>query len=287
MTNDKLLLLMLVVLSCSVGSAVGQQTLFYDGHVYQLIKENRTWSNAAGDAAGRLLNGEAGHLVVIEDQEENAALFEFLTFHVPSSEYDRTRAPDGGNGVYVWIGASDLTVEGDWIWDGDGDGTGELFWQGLGRSGGQIIDGRYNNWGHYPTADQQWEPDNSSGGLQDAAGMGVANWPRGFAAEWNDIRATNSLYYLIEFDTLPRLGDLNMDAIVNDDDAAVLTANLFTSGDWRAGDLNDDGLVDGSDFNLWYAHRDASLPPQAVPEPAAVSLLAISTLLLLGQRVKK
>jgi hypothetical protein len=92
-------------------------------------------------------------------------------------------------------------TEGRWIWDADADNVGEHFYQGEGRAGGTPIGGLYHNWGRFSNA--PWEPDNGAGGLQDAAGIGILNWPRGNAGEWNDIRADNTLYYIVEFNTVP------------------------------------------------------------------------------------
>ena len=38
---------------------------------------------------------------------------------------------------------------------------------------------------------------------QDAGGIALANYPRGLAGQWNDVVATNSLYYIVEFDAVP------------------------------------------------------------------------------------
>ena len=92
-------------------------------------------------------------------------------------------------------------TEGSWIWDGDGDNVGDVFYQGEGRFGGMAVGGRYSNWGRFSNA--PWEPDNAVNGLQDAAGIGILNWPRGNAGEWNDIRADNTLYYVVEFYAVP------------------------------------------------------------------------------------
>ena len=127
-----------------------------------------------------------------------------LVANIPANQFNRTVAADGGNGSYVWIAANDIAVEGTWVWDGDG--TGPLapipFFQGTGASGASI-GGRYQNFGHFPTLATQWEPDNAVSGLQDAAGMGLANWPRGFAGEWNDVQPTDALWYVVEFDAVP------------------------------------------------------------------------------------
>src|SRR5688572_16737334 len=177
-------------------------TFIHGGHSYLLSQTNRTWQAAANDAASRRFAGVPGHLAVIESAAENQAIFGQLLGNITPAQFDQTRAPDGGNGVYVWIGANDLATEGSWIWDGDGNGAGTPFWQGTGASGNSV-GAAYQNWGHFPTPTQQHEPDNGAGGLQDAGGIGLANWPRGFAGEWNDVRADNALWYLVEFDAVP------------------------------------------------------------------------------------
>jgi hypothetical protein len=186
------------------GRSVAANSFMYGGHSYLVVEENRTWLEAALDAATRQVAGSPGYLAIIDSQGENDAIFDQLLVNVPPADFNKTRAPDGGNGVYAWIGASDRITEGQWIWDGTGAGAGTLFWQGTGNGGGNVVGGLYNNWGHDPrNPQQQWEPDNAVGGLQDAAGMGLADWPRGFAREWNDVRADNRLYYIVEFDAVP------------------------------------------------------------------------------------
>src|SRR5687768_1715846 len=184
------------------GAARGDFMFVHDGHTYRVVQTNRTWQAAALDAASRQFAGVPGHLAVIETAAENQAIFGQLLANIPPAQFDQTRAPDGGNGVYVWIGANDVNIEGAWVWDGDGNGAGTPFWQGTGASGSSV-GGAYQNWGHFPTPTTQHEPDNGAGGLQDAGGIGLANWPRGFAGEWNDVRADNSLWYLVEFDAVP------------------------------------------------------------------------------------
>src|SRR6476661_8145345 len=156
----------------------------YAGHAYVVSQTNRAWQAAATNAASRQVAGAAGHLAVIESAAENQAIFSQLVANIPANQFNRTVAPDGGNGAYVWIAANDIAVEGTWVWDGDGTGPGAPipFWRGTGASGSSI-GGLYQNFGHYPTLSTQWEPDNAAGGLQDAAGIGLANWPRGFAGE--------------------------------------------------------------------------------------------------------
>ncbi|MCA9170871.1 MAG: hypothetical protein KDB23_24515, partial [Planctomycetales bacterium] len=167
---------LICVIAFGTPLALADSRFEYGGHTYDIVTGNKTWSDAALDAVSRAVAGINGYLVTIESAEENATLFQSLLNVVPSSDFNQTRAPDGGNGVYVWIGATDRVNEGDWLWDGDGDNLGVSFWQGTG-SAGTSIDGAYQNWGHLPTEPtRQWEPDNAAGGLQDAAGIGLANW---------------------------------------------------------------------------------------------------------------
>ena len=179
------------------------------GHTYLVSQTNRTWQAAATNAASRVFGGATGHLAIIESAAENQAIFTALLANIPSSQFSQTIAPDGGNGSYVWIAANDIAVEGTWVWDGDGTGPSPPipFFQGTGASGSSI-GGLYQNFGHYPTLATQWEPDNAVSGLQDAAGIGLANWPRGFAGEWNDVRPDNVLWSVLEFDAVPEPGSV-------------------------------------------------------------------------------
>src|SRR5262245_33094359 len=185
-------------------SACADFEFLHAGHGYQVVTQGRTWQAAANNAVSRQRFGVAGHLAVIENAAENTAIFNQLIANIPAAQFVNTRAPDGGNGFFVWIAANDLAVEGNWIWDGEGDGTGQQFWQGLGNAGGSPVGGQYHNWGTFNGG--PWEPDNGAGGLQDAGGIALANYPRGLAGQWNDVRADNSLYYIVEFNAVPEPG---------------------------------------------------------------------------------
>ena len=175
----------------------------HGGHSYLVVQQERTWQNAAIDATSRQFAGLPGYLTIIESAAENTAIFNQLIANIPTAEYANTQAPDGGNGFFVWIAANDLAVEGDWIWDGDGEGqgVGQLFYRGRGNAGGGPIGGLYHNWGTFNG--NPHEPDNGAGGLQDAGGIALANYPRGLAGQWNDVRADNTLYYIVEFNAIP------------------------------------------------------------------------------------
>ena len=98
-------------------------------------------------------------------------------------------------------------------------------------------------------------------------------------------------------------GDANLDRSVNSIDFTQLVAGFGTTAAsatparWFTGDFNYDGVVDTRDFAALIGNFAAALPGIApgelpagpgalVPEPAAVSLLAIGSLLL-RRRAKK
>jgi hypothetical protein len=65
-----------------------------------------------------------------------------------------------------------------------------------------------------------------------------------------------------------RLGDANLDGVVDGSDFGRWNANKFTAvAAWSRGDFNADGVVDGSDFGIWNANKftssdGASRPPE-------------------------
>ena len=160
-------------------------TLFvYNNSNYEIVEETKTWEEAAACAVAR-----GGKLVEINDQAEQDEIFTQLGNAGITNA--NTVAPDGGGGAYVWIGGNDIQTEGEWIWDGDNDNAGDQFWQG--DASGTPVGGLYNNWGN--------EPDDFGG--QDALGLSLDGWPLGVAGEWNDVAATNNLYYVIEYPENP------------------------------------------------------------------------------------
>jgi hypothetical protein len=168
----------------------------FNNHTYQFFDDNRTWISAANRAKSLSVAGATGYLVEINSAAENAEIFSRLTANVPAANFTNTRAPDGGNGAYVYIGHTDRAAEGAWLVDGDGDGVGPQFWQGT--KAGNSVGGLYQNWG-VQTA--QNEPDNANN--QDVAGISLNGWPLGPAGMWNDVQETNALFYMVEFNAVP------------------------------------------------------------------------------------
>lgn len=163
----------------------------YDGKTYELVRENKTWVDAAACAVE-----QGGILAEINDENEQNALYDEVSNNA-GIVLTNTVAPDGGNASYVWIGGNDISVEGNWVWDGNNDGISTQFWQGTAT--GNPVGGLYSNWGN--------EPDNFGPLGQNGLGLALTQWPifngfLGSASQWNDVQETNTLYYIIEYDAL-------------------------------------------------------------------------------------
>jgi hypothetical protein len=162
-------------------------------HTYSLVKEKRNWTDAAADAVAK-----GGYLVEIGSQSEQNAVYKCITDAGVAANY--TSVNDGGGSAYVWIGGNDRATEGKWLWTSSGTN----FWNG--SNSGSVVNNSFVNWGGKSRGSFN-EPDNFGNG-QDAAAIGLANWPSGasaqnalgIAGEWNDINESNQLYYVVEFD---------------------------------------------------------------------------------------
>lgn len=194
----KLLLIMGVVLlhfdslaQCANANKIYSFTA--NGKRYELVRENRTWTQAYTCAQSR-----GGYLAEINSSAENSALLTALLSQAAGITLGQTTDNDGGGGSYVWLGGHDIPMEGIWIWDGS---QGRGFWNG--GPNGSSVGGAYQNWG---VSSKGWrsEPDNAMN--QDALGFALSSWPPGssitlgVAGMWNDVDVDNNLYYLIEFD---------------------------------------------------------------------------------------
>lgn len=154
----------------------------YGGHSYDVVKENKTWTEASNCAVS--LNG---YLAEISDTAEQVAIFNELTTNagivIANTENQFGTAS-------VWLGGSDAVTEGEWIWDGDNDGLGSQFWSG--GPSGMAIGGSFTHWGTSPA-----EPDNSGG--QDYLTIIIKPTAVNYGL-WNDLISTNTIYYLVEYD---------------------------------------------------------------------------------------
>jgi hypothetical protein len=171
----------------------------FAGKNYEVIKEKKTWSDAAACAVER-----GGYLVEINNLNEQQAVYNAIINGAGVSP-TYTTVPNGGGIAYVWIGGTDQQTEGTWLWDGNNDNTGLHFWTGQGANGsgnGAAVGGAYYNWGGTSTGTPM-EPDNYGSG-QHYSAIGLAGWPSGStmlgtAGEWNDITGTNLLYFVVEY----------------------------------------------------------------------------------------
>lgn len=174
-------------------------TFSYDNHVYQIYSSKKSWTEAASHAKSL-----GGYLVHIESSVEQSAIWSAIQSKVATNY---TTVMDGGGIAYVWIGATDVSSEGTWLWDGTNSGTGINFWNGQGSAGkgdGSPVSSRYNNWGGTQQYGNPKEPDDY-GSNQDAAAIALEPWPKnngslGKGGEWNDISISNSLFYVVEYD---------------------------------------------------------------------------------------
>lgn len=137
-----------------------------NGHLYEYVSFTATWNNAKTNAEGRTKYGAIGYLTTITSQNEN--------------DFVAARLLNAG-----WMGASDVTTEGDWKWV-TGPEIGTSFWLGL--SGGSTVNGMYANWG-------SGEP-NDSGSNEDCA-----QFLTGGTGKWNDLpcSVTTLPGYVVEY----------------------------------------------------------------------------------------
>ena len=160
-------------------------------------------------------------MVHIDNQNEQDSVYDAIINGAGiSTTY--TSVFDGGGIAYVWIGATDKSAEGTWIWDGDNDSIGTNFWNGQGNAGsggGSAVGGMYQNWGDDLFGDP-YEPDDFLSS-QDGAAIALDNWPYGIAGEWNDINISNTLYYIIGYDSSGAATTNGCDSI----HSTVLTVN--------------------------------------------------------------
>lgn len=158
----------------------------YNGKSYEIVKENKTWTDAAACAASR-----GGYLAEINNAEEQEAIFSQIA-NAGITPAD-TEATDGF-GSYIWLGGNDITTEGFWALNGNNDEQAVFFWQG--NANGSPMNNRYNNWGNN-------EPDNwGAEPGQDALAMAIIPFPNGQAGKWNDVSHTNQLFFIVEHNSL-------------------------------------------------------------------------------------
>jgi prepilin-type N-terminal cleavage/methylation domain-containing protein len=66
-----------------------------------------------------------------------------------------------------------------------------------------------------------------------------------------------------------RIGDANLDGLVDGSDFGVWNSNKFTSNvNWCQGNFNHDSVTDGSDFGIWNSNKFTASDAILVPEPS-------------------
>lgn len=80
------------------------------------------------------------------------------------------------------------------------------------------------------------------------------------------------------------MGDVTLDGVVDDDDLAVVQANLGGTGRWADGALTRSGNITLYDAYLLFQNYESTPAMTAIPEPASLSLLAIGSLLMIRRR---
>ena len=80
-------------------------------------------------------------------------------------------------------------------------------------------------------------------------------------------------------------GDATLEGCVDGADYTAWADNYHTSDNWQGGDFNCDGYIDGADYTAWADNYGNCGSGNAIPEPAALTLLALGgPALLRGKR---
>jgi len=187
------------------------------GSFYKLVSASVTFAGAQSVAGAEVINGVSGHLVTISSSVENAFVNSLAA------------------GNQIWLNASDGVTEGKWRWAG-GNEDGMLLWNG--DQTGSAENGFYTNWaGGQP----------GGGDSADAAVM-LSD------ATWDDVSATSTNYYVIEWDGSDFSDDNLADALNGGDDNDLLVGN--GGDDVLHGDAGTDHIF-GSDGNdVMYGDAD-------------------------------
>ena len=259
----------------------GADTSFhFEGHSYLIVTgAPRSWAAAQSDAQSRSVKEQAGYLAIVNSQAENDAIFAML---LAEGEEKFPRATDGGNARYAWLGGTDESAdvaaasEGEFYWV---DQT--QFWTG-GMGGAKASEETFVHWGFSNQEPDNFPLGNGATQSQGHVGMALEPWPAGVGVlgvggEWNDIRGTSALGYVVEFNAvLTLMGDANNDSLVTGADLIAVQQNFGRTEEPPAsgtlpGDANDDGLVTGADLISVQQNFGKTLASvtEPVPEPAA------------------
>lgn len=196
-------------------------------------------------------------------------------------------APDFQTKIMAQDGGADLAVlssrSSPHVRDVNGDGRKDLI---AGNTNGQLVE--YLNVG----TDAAPSFDGYTFVESNGADIDLPGVPRSrpFVFKWPGDGLLDALIgyesgIVLLYQGVPKPGDANKDGCVDGLDYIVWSNNYRTGTTWEEGDFTGDTIVDGLDYVVWSNNYDPGcIPPGVVPEPAAVSLLAIGTLALLKRR---
>lgn len=175
---------------------------YYDGHTYEIEVAPLNWTAANLNASSLTWNETRfgttvnAYLAQVESSAENSTILKNLKQSIVASaeniktgsdaQYAATRAADGGNASYLWLGGSDVAQEGTWVW-----------------GNGSSLGAGYQNWGKGSLGS---EPDNYNGN-QNYLAIATEKWPasqggKGNPGQWNDLNGDNLLLSIVEWDGL-------------------------------------------------------------------------------------
>ena len=116
-------------------------------------------------------------------------------------------------------------------------------------------------------------------------------WSLSIQDDWEYDEATWESFEFTGYTEIPApellIGDANHDGIVSAEDYASVQANFSSTGvPGIPGDANGDGVVSAGDYSSVQANFGNVAPTQITPEPATLSLLVISGLVICKRRSK-
>lgn len=218
---------MAIVLAGYLASSATAQPRFTweeNGHEYFVSDIEMVWQDAVSYA-----ESQGGHLVTLNSAAEQQWIVSTVLQYADAVSYT-------GCCLFVWIGFTDETVEGNWVWI-TGEPVAYTGW----------LPGEPNNANVSPTG-------------EDYAALGTLSpgTPNGWG--WYDypspmyLAGINNKYAIVEIEP-PCVPDVNHDGVLN---AGDFTYWLFAYNAEEAEcDQNDDGLCTPADFTAWIANFNA------------------------------
>ncbi len=170
----------------------------YHGKKYEFIKQSKWWGHADQCADER-----GGYLTVIESQEENDAILEFLTKELPTKYGVDLTDDDFKTNHTIWLGGSDFIDTCTWVFRNSKDTIRHFYY---GRYwNGRVLDGGFVNWGEkdgeqtYPK--RIWDDNGISFTIEDFYDEEDKQIDAS-AGQWINEPGRQFRYFIIEYDCL-------------------------------------------------------------------------------------